>query len=99
MPADGLIPINLIASTVLSRFNAKQIVLATNRDLGEKVLATTSLQPAAMHAVEGLGALAALREQEGIFGITVTVIQLDRDAIEEATSGFEQRFRLLAELD
>ena len=91
--------INEIPAEILSCFNANQIVLRTDENLGDKVLGTTTFDPYAVQEIEGLGKLVELRKREKVYSITITVIALNHTSIEDATSGFEHRFRVIAELD
>lgn len=93
------IPVNLMPFEVLSRFNANQIVLVCNEHLGEEIRGTTTFDPSALQAIDGLDSLAALRKREGVHAITTTIMQLNRFMIDMATRGFEHRFRIISELD
>lgn len=99
MATNNSISINLIPREILGRFHAKQIVLVTREDQGAKVLGTTSLDPGTLQEIGGLRSFSELRQQEGVYSITLTCIQLNPVFCEEATEGFENRFQLLAELD
>jgi hypothetical protein len=91
--------INLIPAELLSRFNANQIVLISNEHLGNRIVGTTTFDPSALQDIDGLDALSDLRRREGVYSITITIMQLNRFMIDVATHGFEHRFRIISELD
>jgi hypothetical protein len=91
--------INQIPAEILSRFNANQIVLITTEDLKDQVLGTTTFDPHALQTIDGLEKLAELRQNESVYSITTSIIVLNQNSIDEATIGFEHRFRIAAELD
>jgi hypothetical protein len=91
--------INQIPAEILGRFNASQIVLITNKDLGDKVKGTTTFDPYALQEIDGLEKLVELRKSEGVYSITTSIIVLNQNSIDEATEWFEHRFRIAAELD
>ena len=91
--------INLIPHRVLGRLNAHQAVLRTDAHLGNQVLISTSLDPRDVSLYDDLGVFSGCRQQEGVFSITMTVIKLAQDFIEESTSHFENRYRIISELD
>jgi len=91
--------INQIPAGLLRRFNSTQIVLITTADLGEKVLGATTLDPYDLHEIEGLQELTTLRRDEGVYSITLVILELTEDYVEQATIAFENRFRIIAELD
>jgi hypothetical protein len=91
--------INLIPAEILSRFNANQIVLITTEALKNQVLGTTTFDPHSLQVIDGLERLAEVRQSEGVYSITTSIIVLNQNSIDEATSGFEHRFRIAAELD
>ena len=105
MPCPGglalSIEINQIPHAVLESLNARQAVLFCSAPLEDQVMVSTSLEPTEMHEVSALGGLQALadcRRQEGVHSITMTILKVDRDLIEESTSHFENRYRIIAEL-
>lgn len=91
--------INQIPAEILDRFNANQIILITTEDLNDKVLGTTTFDPHALQVLDGMEKLAELRRGEGVYSITTAIIALNENSIDEATEGFEHRFRITAELD
>jgi glutamate dehydrogenase/leucine dehydrogenase len=93
------LPINLIPAEVLSRLDADQVVLISNGDLGRRVLGTTTFDPSSLEEIGGLESLADLREREGVYSITTTIMRLIPSVIDRATNGFEHRDRIVAELE
>lgn len=92
------LPINQIPAEVLDRLNTDQIVLISNEQLGERVLGTTDFEPSSLQEIDGLEALAQLREREGVYAITSTILRLTPSVIEQAANGFEHGERIAAEL-
>lgn len=92
------IEINQIPHTILETLNARQAVLFSSAPLEDRVLVSTSLEPGEMQETKGLEALADCRRNESVHSITMTVLKVDRDLIEESTSHFENRYRIIAEL-
>ncbi|MEM9291954.1 MAG: hypothetical protein AAGD01_09760 [Acidobacteriota bacterium] len=93
------VEINAIPHHVLTRLGARRAVLMTDAHLGERVLASTSMRPTELHEVQDLDPLWQLREKEGVFSITLTVLRLDRELIEECTEFIDNRYRIMSELD
>ncbi|MCH9652038.1 MAG: hypothetical protein K0U98_27660 [Deltaproteobacteria bacterium] len=92
------IEINQIPHAILETLNARQAVLFSSAPLEDKVMVSTSLEPGDMHEAKGLEPLAACRRNESVYSITMTVLKVDRDLIEESTGHFENRYRIIAEL-
>src|SRR5213075_2338384 len=92
------LPINQIPAAVLKRFDAGQMVLVCNEQLGSAVLGTTTFDPSSLQEIDGLQSLPELREREGVYSITTTILQLSPSVIDRATIGFEQRERIVSEL-
>lgn len=90
--------INQIPHDLLKRLNAKQAVLYTSAETAGKVLVSTCLDPQDLHVQEGLDVLAQLRQQEGVYAITMTILRLDDEFIRQSTQYLENRFRLMSEL-
>lgn len=93
------IDVNEIPRALLARLNARQAVLLTTDALGSQVLASSSLDPDELHPTSGFEALAERRALEQVYSITMVVLRIDSDLIEESTSFFENRYRIIAELD
>lgn len=93
------IEINRIPHETLRRYNARRAVLLTTETLGDNVLLTTSGHPESLHETTLLGALSDCRRQENVHSISMTVLKLDNQLIEEATSELENRYRVISELD
>ncbi|HEX9732122.1 MAG TPA: hypothetical protein VGG06_09055 [Thermoanaerobaculia bacterium] len=93
------IEINHIPHHTLRAYNARRAVLLTSEPLGDRVLMTTSGNPATLHETTGLEALAECRRKEKIHAICMTVLKLDAELIAEATSELENRYRIISELD
>jgi hypothetical protein len=93
------LPINLIPAKILKRFNADQIVLVCNEDLGRVVLGTTTFDPSSLEAVDGPESLADLREREGVYSITSTIMKLTESMIDRAAEGFDNRDEIASELE
>ena len=93
------IEINHIPHEALRQFNARKAVILTSGDLGDKVQITTSPSPRDLHVTDRFGALADLRRGEKVHSICMTVLKLDHELVERATSHLENRFRIIAELD
>ncbi|MDP9190093.1 MAG: hypothetical protein M3P06_00110 [Acidobacteriota bacterium] len=92
------LPINLIPAEILNRLDAGRAVLITNGDLGRRVLGTTTFDPSSLQEIDGLESLADLREREGVYSITTTIMRLTPSVIDQATQGFEHRERIVEEL-
>lgn len=93
------LPINRIPAEILDRVNTDQIVLISNEPLGDRVLGTTDFEPSSLQEVDGLEALAQLREREGVYSITSTILRLTPSVIEEAANGFDHAEKLASELE
>lgn len=93
------IEINHIPHHTLQAYNARRAVLLTSEPLGDRVLMTTSGNPATLHAATGLEALAECRRREKVYSICMTVLKLDAELIDEATSELDNRYRIISELD
>jgi hypothetical protein len=93
------LPINLIPAEILKRFDADQIVLVCNEDLGRAVLGTIAFDPASLEKVDGLESLADLREREGVYSITSTIMKLTQLMIDRAAEGFDNRDEIASELE
>lgn len=93
------IDINLIPHVSLAAYNARRAVLLTSESLGDRVLMTTSGNPATLHSTTGFEALAECRRREKVHSICMTVLKLDASLIAEATSELENRYRIISELD
>lgn len=93
------IEINHIPHHTLHAYNARRAVLLTSEPLGDRVLMTTSGNPATLHAATSLEALAECRHREKVYSICMTVLKLDAELIDEATSELENRYRIISELD
>jgi glutamate dehydrogenase/leucine dehydrogenase len=92
------LPINLIPAEILKRFNADQMVLICNEDLGRSVFGSTTFDPSSLREVDGLESLSELRQREGVYSITSTILRLTRPVIDRATKGFEHRAGIVSEL-
>ena len=90
--------INQIPAGVLRHFNANQIVLITTEDLKDKVLWTTTFEPHLLREINGLEKLVELRKKEGVYSITTTIIGLNEESIQEATSCFRNKYQIIPEL-
>jgi hypothetical protein len=93
------LPINLIPAEILRRFDADQMVLICNEDLGRSVFGSTTFDPSSLREVDGLESLSELRQREGVYSITITILRLTPLAIDRATMGFEHRARIVSELE
>lgn len=91
--------INQIPAEVLRRFNANQIVLITTEDLNDKVLWTTTFEPALLREIDQLEKLVELRKKEGVYSITTTIIGLNEESIQEATAYFRNKYQIIPELE
>lgn len=92
------IEINKIPHRVLADYNAQRAVILATAD-HENVLMTTGGDPRELHVAKNLDALAECRRNEGVHSICLTVLKLDNQLIDEATSHLENRFRVISELD
>jgi hypothetical protein len=93
------LPINLIPAEILKRFNADQVVLVCNEDLGRSVLGSITFDPSKLEAVDGLESLADLRQREGVYSITSTIMRLTESMIDRAADGFDNRDEIASELE
>lgn len=91
--------LNRIPHQVLQQFNAQQAtLLATGSKPGE-VRLTTSNRPEDLHPAAGFEVLDRARTDEGVYSILMSILRLDNDLIDRATSYLENRYRLVSELD
>lgn len=94
-----MLELNRFPHEVLKKLNAKQAILFTSEKTEDKVLVSTRLGPQDMHPMEGLGSLSNLRQVEGVYSITTTILKLDSELIRRSTTYFENRYRIMSELD
>ena len=70
------IEINHIPHHTLQAYNARRAVLLTSEPLGDRVLMTTSGNPATLHETSGLESLAECRRREKVYSICMTVLKV-----------------------
>jgi CheY-like chemotaxis protein len=92
------LPINSIPAEILRRLEADQAVLLCSEQLGDRVLGTTDFNPSSLREMDGLEALSELRQREGVYAITSTILRLTPSVIERAAEGFPNPDAIAAEL-
>ena len=68
--------VNEIPAYLLNNLNTHQAVAVTSADLGDRVLASTSLHPNDLRPVLGLDSLVDVRKQEQVHMLTLLVVRL-----------------------
>ena len=92
------IEINQIPHQVLRDYNARRAVILASADYDD-VMMTTGGDPRELHVAKNLGVLADCRRNEGVHSICLTVLKLDNELIDQATSHLQNRYRIISELD
>ncbi len=91
--------LNEIPHHTLTKLETKHAVLSTTDQKPGKVFVSTTLSPYDLREIVGLDVLSKTREEEGVHAITMTLLKLDRDLMDESTKYLANRYRVIAELD
>ena len=89
--------LNEIPHHTLTSLGINRAVLMTTEN--GKVMITTDLNPENLREINGLEVLSETRQQEEVHSITMTVLKLDEQLMQEATEHVPNRYRLISELD
>lgn len=91
--------INDLPRFVLGTLNATRAVLHCSAETGGVVKVSTSLRPGDLHPLPGVEVLDAVRRDERVHAVTLTLLKLDHALAEEATTQMDERFKIMGELD
>ena len=91
--------INALPRYVLGGLDTPHAILHCSEATRGVVKVTTSLSPKDLQSMPGAEVLDEVRRREKVFALTLTLLKVNADFVEQATADLENRFKILAELD